>query len=209
MSIMYCRIHDRKWDSDEEVACQRCADEPQKRPDAPQQRLVPVEIDREKHRHVLDVWNRSMEDMSSLDQTWPRLVEAISTPVSETVNIDQRAACREDSSAGSAKPNGSQDNPAAAHPTPRTDAFLLAQPLTGDFTKLEDQFGELGDFAATLERENVELERQLAEARKDAAYGAVLIKYIDRLSDPADCDPLEKIVGELVKEFEVEMEENP
>lgn len=37
-------------------------------------------------------------------------------PVSETTT-NQRAACREDGSADSSKPNGSQDSPAAAHPT--------------------------------------------------------------------------------------------
>ena len=38
-------------------------------------------------------------------------------------------------------------------PTPETDAFLMAQPLTADFTKLEDQYGELSDLCAHLEKQ--------------------------------------------------------
>ena len=33
----------------------------------------------------------------------------------------------------------------------------------------------------------------------DAAVGRVLFKYIDRLNDPAECDPLDKIVAELIQ----------
>lgn len=38
--------------------------------------VVPVEIDRAKHRHVLAVWNECMEECASLEMTWPRLVAA-------------------------------------------------------------------------------------------------------------------------------------
>jgi len=44
----------------------------------------------------------------------------------------------------------------------------------------------------------------MAEAedlRKDAELGRVAIRYIDRLCDPAECDPLETIVEEYVTAF--------
>jgi hypothetical protein len=41
-------------------------------------KLVPVEIDREKHRAVLDAWNSCMANADTLESTWPKLVKAIS-----------------------------------------------------------------------------------------------------------------------------------
>jgi hypothetical protein len=38
--------------------------------------LVPTEIDREKHRAALDVWNDCMMNAETLEMTWPRLVKA-------------------------------------------------------------------------------------------------------------------------------------
>jgi hypothetical protein len=38
---------------------------------------VPVEIDRTKHRHVLDVWNQCMADCETLEMAWPKLVRAM------------------------------------------------------------------------------------------------------------------------------------
>lgn len=38
--------------------------------------IVPREIDRAKHRHVLDVWNKCMENAETLEMTWPKLVAA-------------------------------------------------------------------------------------------------------------------------------------
>lgn len=41
--------------------------------------------------------------------------------------------------------------------------------------------------------------------RKDAELGRVAIRYIDRLCDPAECDPLETIVEEYVTAFSAVM----
>ena len=41
--------------------------------------------------------------------------------------------------------------------------------------------------------------------RKDAEHGRVAIRYIDRLCDPAECDPLETIVEEYVTAFSAVM----
>jgi hypothetical protein len=40
-------------------------------------KLVPVEIARGKHRHVLEVWNRCMADCETLEMAWPKLVKAM------------------------------------------------------------------------------------------------------------------------------------
>jgi hypothetical protein len=39
--------------------------------------LLPTEIDREKHRAALDVWNDCMMNAETLEMTWPKLVKAI------------------------------------------------------------------------------------------------------------------------------------
>lgn len=41
--------------------------------------------------------------------------------------------------------------------------------------------------------------------RKDAELGRVATMYIDRLCDPAECDPLERIVEEYVGAFSAAM----
>ena len=39
--------------------------------------VVPMEIDRSKHRKVLLVWNECMANHETLETTWPRLVDAM------------------------------------------------------------------------------------------------------------------------------------
>jgi hypothetical protein len=39
--------------------------------------LVPREIDRQHHRHVLEIWNKCMANYESLEMVWPKLVEAM------------------------------------------------------------------------------------------------------------------------------------
>lgn len=50
-----------------------------------------------------------------------------------------------------------------------------------------------------------ELEQEVEALRKDAALGRVATKYIDRLCDPAESDPLETIVEEYVAAFSAAM----
>jgi hypothetical protein len=38
--------------------------------------IVPKQINREHHRHVLDVWNECMANAETLEMTWPKLVAA-------------------------------------------------------------------------------------------------------------------------------------
>ena len=46
-------------------------------------RLVPEEIDRSKHGHVLLVWNDCMIEHETLEMTWPKLIEAMLFAASE------------------------------------------------------------------------------------------------------------------------------
>ena len=39
--------------------------------------LVPMFIDRDKHEHVLLVWNECMAEHETLEMVWPKLVAAI------------------------------------------------------------------------------------------------------------------------------------
>lgn len=43
--------------------------------------------------------------------------------------------------------------------------------------------------------------------RKDAVAGALVWKFIDRMGDPAECDPAEKILAEFVAAFDAAMQE--
>lgn len=97
------------------------------RPDAPQWRIYGCHVDLDPHMKpdgcVLDegrpqdcVYAKKIirEGKGRDDcEYWKPIVLA---PSETTTN--QRAACREDGSADSSKPNGSQDSPAAAHQTP-------------------------------------------------------------------------------------------
>ena len=57
-------------------------------------KLVPEEIDRATCRPMLDVWNRCMADLSTLETTWPQLVAAAPframPDVSEAVKLAQK-----------------------------------------------------------------------------------------------------------------------
>lgn len=78
---------------------------------------------------------------------------------------------------------------------------------------LAECYGMLG--AMSIENEALRKDKSeqcdacfMAEAeslRKDAALGRVATKYIYRLCDPAECDPLEKIVEEYVAAFSAAM----
>ena len=54
---------------------------------APRERLVPVEIDRTKHAHVLEVWNDCLMNCETLEMVWPQLVKAIASLPSEKTAI--------------------------------------------------------------------------------------------------------------------------
>ena len=48
--------------------------------------VVPREIDRDKHRHVLDVWNNGLIECETLEMMWPKLVDAIAAAPKENPN---------------------------------------------------------------------------------------------------------------------------
>lgn len=65
---------------------------------------------------------------------------------------------------------------------------------------------ELGKHRADVLKERVDkLQSEVESLRKDAAAGAVVWKFIDRMADPAECDPAEDILAEFVAAFDAAM----
>lgn len=63
--------------------------------------------------------------------------------------------------------------------------------------------------AETLLAERDQLKAENEALQKDAALGRIATKYIDRLCDPAETDPLETIVEEYVAAFSAAMSKEP
>lgn len=61
--------------------------------------------------------------------------------------------------------------------------------------------GEFIDWAWELKQERDALRAEVEALRKDAAAGAVVWKFIDRMADPAECDPADVILAEFVAAF--------
>jgi hypothetical protein len=65
--------------------------------------------------------------------------------------------------------------------------------------------GGTAEAAINLLAEREQLKAECEGLRKDAGLGQILLAFIDRMSDPSDCDPIEKSAGELVAAFDAVM----
>jgi len=68
----------------------------------------------------------------------------------------------------------------------------------------EDRDSQQRVCIAEMEKAN-QLRAEVERLRLDAAAGAVVWKFIDRMGDPAECDPAEDILAEFVAAFDAAM----
>ncbi len=99
---------------------------------------------------------------------------------------------------------GDQEDTATLDCVPELEAIAAAlSAVTAERDRLREQCNLNDMVHGTKGRERVAaLLAQVEELRKDAAAGAVVWKFIDRMGDPAECDPAEDILAEFVAAFD-------
>ena len=142
--------------------------------------LVPTEIDREKHKHVLEVWSECLMNCETLEMVWPQLVKAMSLPSETGATWIEAGEAAENDYARQCEAI-SPSHPATA--TPRTKREFYDRAVAELNLDVSDPFTNLLANAFALVDQRDQLERDLADARRELAQSNKVLSALDRFGD--------------------------